>query len=221
MRGLCLLGGSLLLVLIPVVCQAGIGGELDNFGSFGISVGAMRWLADADAREFEGSTAQIRPMVKGVFRYRFNEAWLGTIEAGYGWNGYADSGDLTTVVIPVTVGMERRLRELWGATTSLAFGGGVYVWGQRRDGEFLRDPATSKRLQATDPGAYLGGVSEFHVSDHVTCTTHLTVHYIYSTHADDYPTLLGDDDIFTDLRIGLNYYFSPYEGLVWDTGDED
>jgi len=219
MRGTLLLG--LALLLTPGLCRAGIGTELNSLASFGVAGGVMQWLADDDARSFDGQSAQMRPMAKAVFRYRFNTDWLGAIEAGYGWNGYAESGDLTLVVIPLTIGVERRVAELWTMTTSLTAGTGIYVWGLRRDGEFLRDPETSEERQATDPGVYLGASGEFHVSSHVTSTIHWNWHYILSTHADDFPSALGGDDLFTELRIGLNYYFSPYEGLIWGTGEGD
>jgi len=220
MRGLCLLG--VMLLLIPAVCQAGIGSELNGLASFGASGGFMRWFADSDARSYNGHAAQVRLMGKAVFRYRFSTDWLGAIEAGYGWNGYQDSGDMTLVVIPLTAGVERRVGEVWHLTASAAAGGGIYIWGLRRDGQFLRDPETSERLQATSPGVYLGGTGEFHVSTHVTSTVQVVAHYMLATggQKDDFPTALGGDDVFTEVRIGLNYYFSPYEGLIWGT-DED
>jgi len=60
------------------------------------------------------------------------------------------------------------------------------------------------------------------VSTHVTSTVQVVAHYMLATggQKDDFPTALGGDDVFTEVRIGLNYYFSPYEGLIWGT-DED
>ena len=216
MKGIRLLG--LALLLIPAVCHAGIGTELNGLASFGAGGGLMRWVADSDAAKYNGNAAQIRPIGKAVFRYRFNTTWLGTVEAGYGWNGYPNTGDATLVVIPLTLGVERRVGNLSSITTSLAGGAGMYIWGFRQGGQFLRDPVTSERLQATSPGAYLGGTGEFHVSTHVTSTIHLNVHYILSTGAieDRYPTAFGGDDVFIELRMGLNYYFSPYQGLIWE-----
>ncbi|MFH1144573.1 MAG: hypothetical protein V1774_08535 [Candidatus Eisenbacteria bacterium] len=213
MRATLLLG--LFLLLTPVPGRATVGTEFNGLASFGVGGGLMRWLADEDASSLDGQAAQVRPIGKAVFRYRFSTNWLAALEAGYGWNGYAESGDRTLIVIPLTLGMERRLGDMWGLTMSGAGGAGIYVWGLRQDGQFLRDPETTKTIQAVDPGLYAGGTGEFHLSNHVTSTVHWNFHYIFSTHKSDYPTMLGENDLFTELRIGVNYYFSPYEGLVW------
>jgi hypothetical protein len=220
MRGLCLLVAGTLLMLVPSPCHAGVGPELDGLASFGISLGVMNWLADEDAREHEGYSAQIRPIGKAVFRYRPNSTWTISVETGYGWNSYAESDNLITWVVPTTVGLERRLGDTWGSTTALAFGAGFYVWGQRRDGNCLQDPVTHKDLNATDPGAYLGLATESHLTPHVTFLGQIDLHFIYSTHKDDFTGRLGGNDLFLDLRLGVNYYFSPYEGLVWGDSEE-
>lgn len=235
MKGLRALAVIALAVLVPGVSQATIGSELNGFGSFGISLGLMRWFSDADARRLrtpaeeadggwsyvEGSAAQVRPIGKAVFRYRVNRTYLVSVETGFGWNSYANSGNVVTWVIPTTVGIERRIGELKGTTASLCFGGGAYVWGRRKDSDFLLDPQTSRKLHAVDPGLYVGAASEFHLSGHVTCALHSTLHYILNLHDDDFPVTLGGDDLFADVRIGVNYYFSPYEGMVVRPGGED
>ncbi|MBM3317670.1 MAG: hypothetical protein FJY75_07435 [Candidatus Eisenbacteria bacterium] len=233
MKGLRALAGLSLLLLLPSAGGAAIGSELNGFGSFGVSLGAMRWFADADARRFrepiappggasgasswtyeEGSAAQVRPIGKAVFRYRVNTRHLVAIETGYGWNSYADSDDTVTSVIPTTIGIERRLTDVGGTTLSLCVGGGAYVWARRQNSRFLRDPETGRKLHAVEPGAYLGLGSEFHLSGHVTCTITSTAHYMLSVHGENFPVTLGGDDLFADLRVGVNYYFSPREGLV-------
>jgi hypothetical protein len=218
MRGLRLLVAGALLVGLPGVSHAEIGSELNGLGSFGASLGVFRWLDNANgqgAATFQGHAATIRPTGKAVFRYRINTNWLVSVETGFGWNGYPESNDVTTWVLPITVGLERRLGDLWGMTTSLAFGAGPYVWGRWEKGDTMLDPVTSKPLHAVDPGAYGGLAGEFHVSEHVTCAAHLTLNTILSTHGDDFQGTLGDTKLYSDLRFGVNYYFSPYEGLIW------
>jgi hypothetical protein len=220
MKGFNLLIGGILLALLPAASQAGIGTELNGMGSFGISLGGMNWLADADARTFdgdahgEGGTAQPRLIGKAVFRYRLNTNWLIALESGFGWNSYPDSDDLVLWVIPTTVGLERRFRDISGFTTSFLFGAGVYVWGQRRHGEFLLDAVTQRDYHAADPGLFGGLVAETHIAAHVTFTGMVAAHYIYSAHKDDFKDRLGGDDVFAEMRLGVNYYFSPYEGLI-------
>lgn len=234
MKRWCALAAIALAMLSPRVSQATIGTELNGFGSFGVSLGLMRWFADADARRLrtaveqpdggwtytDGSSAQVRPIGKAVFRYRVNSTYLVSVETGFGWNSYANSNDTVTWVIPTTAGVERRVGELWGTTTSLCFGGGAYVWGRRQQGDFLLEPQTSRKLHGVDPGLYVGGVGEFHLSNHVTCAIHSTLHYVLNLHDDDFPVAMGGDDLFADLRIGVNYYFSPYEGMVTRPGGE-
>ncbi|MBD3235608.1 MAG: hypothetical protein GF330_02760 [Candidatus Eisenbacteria bacterium] len=220
MRSLRLLLAVVLLAVTPLAAQAGVGSELSEKGSFGFSLGAMRWFADEDAAEWQGHPVQIRLIGKAVFRYRANLDWVVSVETGFGWNSYAESDDLVTWVIPTTVGLERRVGELWGATTYLAGGAGFYVWGRRRDGDYLRDPVTFKALHATDPGLYVGLTAESPLTQYVTVTAQTSLHFIYSAHADDFEGELGGSDLFADLRLGVNYYFSPYEGLIWGESDE-
>jgi hypothetical protein len=226
MKVLSLLGGVLLIALLPSISQAGIGSELNGMGSFGISLGGMQWLADSDARQYDGDelgpggNAQARLIGKAVFRYRMNTDWLMSMEVGFGWNGYPDSDDLVLWVIPGTIGLERRLRDYRGITTSLCFGGGVYVWGQRRHHNFLQDRETQQKYHALDPGAYVGLGGEFHLADYLTVTGITAAHYIYSTHKDDFKDRLGGDDLFVELRLGVNLYFAPREGLVLGEAEE-
>lgn len=226
MKGSCLFMGVILTMMLPTWCQAGVSPRLDGMGSFGVSLGVMQWLADSDAREFDGDeygdggTAQIRPIGKMVFRYRFSGIWVLSVETGYGWNSYPDSDDLVLSVIPATVGLERRIGEISAATASLCFGAGVYVWAQRRGGEFLIDAETYKDYHAADPGAYAGLAGEFHVSDHVTVMTQLTGNFIYSAHSNDFKDRLGGDHVFVDLRIGVNCYFCTSRGLSPEGAEE-
>jgi hypothetical protein len=215
MKGLRLLVAGLLLAALPATGRAAIGSELNGLGSFGISLGTMRWWADGDARSFQGQGAVPRLMGKAVFRYRVSTDWLVAMESGFGWNGYPESNDVTTWVIPSTLGLERRLRDVAGATTSLCFGAGAYVWGRWEQGSTMNDPVSHRALRALDPGLYGGLAGETHLSQHVTCAAHFTVHGILATHPSRFRGELEGTKLFTELRLGVNYYFSPYEGLIW------
>ena len=118
-------------------------------------------------------------------------------------------------VIPLTVGAERRVGELLGASTSVCFGGGIYVWGLRRHSVFIKDKGQKQKdYHAGDPGAYLGLQGEFPLSRSVTVMLQTTGNFIYSAHADDFEDRFGGSDFFIDSRIGLHYYFSTREGLI-------
>ncbi len=228
MKSFRLLAAGLLVALFPAWCHAGISPALNGHGGFGISLGVMRWLADADAREFpgdeefpEGGSAQLRPIGKAMFRYRIDSQWVLSIEIGYGFNGYKNSGDTVLFTIPTTFSLERRIGEIRGATTAVSFGAGAYVWGLRRSGQYLRDPVTYKALHTVDPGILLGLTSEFHVGRAVTFMAALTGNYIFSVHGSDFEGYLGGNKAYADLRIGLNYYFSPYEGFASPGSSEE
>jgi hypothetical protein len=220
MNGLRPLIGVLLIAVLPGMCQAGIGPEYEHLASLGISLGAMRWLADEDAANYPGDeygpggAAQIRPAGKAAFRYRFNHTWTMSLESGFGWNSYPESENLVLWTIPLTVGAERRVGEFMGATTSACFGGGIYVWGLRRGGEFIKDAQTQKDYHAGDPGAYLGLLGEVPLSPVLTMMMQTTGNFIISAHADDFKDRFGGSDFYVDLRIGLNYYFSTTEGQI-------
>ncbi len=228
MKGLRPLIGALLVALLPGLCQAGIGPEYENLASFGIGLGAMKWLADGDAADYPGDAAgpggasQPRPVGRAAFRYRFDSTWTMAVEAGFGWNSYPDSDNLVLWAIPVTVGAERRIGEVLGATTSACFGGGVYVWGLRRNSIFIKDAVTQQDYHAADPGAYIGLVGEIPMSRVLTLFVQTTGNFIYSTHSDDFKDRFGGSDFYTDLRIGLHYYFSTREGLIrGEPGEEE
>ncbi len=212
--------GVLLIAVLPGVCQAGIGPEYEDLASFGISVGAMRWLADGDAADYPGDThgpggaAQLRPAGRAAFRYRFSRTWAMSVESGFGWNSYPESDNLVLWAIPLTFGAERRVGEVMGATTSFCFGGGIYVWGLRRGGTFIKDARTQQNYHAGDPGGYVGLMGEFPVSRVLTAIVQTTGNFIYSAHADDFEDRFGGSDFYMDLRVGLHYYFSTREGLV-------
>ncbi len=218
-RRLLLLAG-ILLGLVPGVSHAELSSDLNNMGSFGISLGGMQFFADSDAREYAGDeygpggSAQLRPIGKAMFRYRWSQTWALAVETGFGWNSYPDSDDLVLRVIPLTIGLERRIRDISGAAVSACFGGGVYVWGLSREGEYLIDAETQQDYHTADPGLYLGLAGEFHVAPFLTMMGQLTANYIYSAHSNDFRASLGGDDIYADFRIGLHYYFSPLEGLL-------
>ncbi len=223
MKGFYLvLCGMLALAIFPGISQAGIGAEFNGKASFGGSLGVMQWFADSDARDYTapaddpvggGGGAQIRPMLTGSFRYRNSEKWVLCVNTGFGWNSYPDTDDLTLRVVPITVGLEKRIGDLWGTTTYLGFGGGFYHWVLRRGRDVQKDPETFKELSATEPGVYGSLTGEFHLSENVSITTQTAIHFMYSVHGDDFKGMLGGNDIYAEMRLGLNCYFSPSIGF--------
>lgn len=227
MKGLRPLIGVFLVALLSGPSQAGIGPEYEHLASFGVGLGAMKWLADGDAADYPGDAigpggaSQPRPVGRATFRYRFNNKWTLAVESGFGWNSYPESDNLVLWAIPLTLGAERRIGDVLGATTSACFGGGVYVWGLRRNGQFIIDAKTQQDYHATDPGFYAGLHGEVPMSRVLTVFLQATGNFIYSAHSDDFKDRFGGSDFYTDLRIGLNYYFSTSEGLIRGEPDEE
>lgn len=226
MKGRSLLIGGILAALISGGAQAEIGSELNGMASFGADLGLMQWLADSDARSHdadqfgEGGSARPRPIGNIAFRYRKNETWALAVNGGFGWNSYPDSDNLILWVLPLTAGLERRIADFYGVTTSLSFGGGFYTWAVRRNGRYIIDSETQQRYTASDPGLYGGLVGEFHLAPHLTFISHLKMTFIYSAHGDDFKAAYGGSDLYTDFRVGLNYYFDTYEGFILGEAEE-
>ncbi len=58
--------------------------------------------------------------------------------------------------------------------------------------------------------------AEKRLTAHVTLLGTGQVHYIFSGNENDFPTMFGGDDSFVTARLGINYHFSPYEGILWE-----
>ncbi|MDM7916276.1 MAG: hypothetical protein ACE15D_09335 [Candidatus Eisenbacteria bacterium] len=186
--------------------------SLRDFGSFGASVGAMRFIADDDASK----NALVRPSMQGTFRYRFNENWVGVGEFGFGWGAFQDRGDTVLAVTSGTIGLYRHVSDALGADWKLGAGGGFYRWNFKFDGKSIRDPKTNLFYRAIDPGAFVGLETEKRLTPHVTVLMTSQLHYLFSGNEHDFPTALGGNDAFVVLRAGVNYHFSPYEGILWE-----
>ena len=186
--------------------------SLVDFGSFGANVGLMRFLADEDA----SNDRLVRPSLQGAFRYRFNERWVGVSEWGFGWNAYKDKGDTVLTVFSGTLGFYRHLSQALDLDWKVGGGFGIYSWKYKFSGKSIRDPQTQLQYQAIDPGLFTGLEAEKRLSPHVTLHGTAQLHYIFSANEDDFPTAFGGNDAYTSLRFGVNYHFSPYEGILWE-----
>lgn len=186
--------------------------SLKDFGSFGSSVGGMLFLADGDVAE----GALIRPSLQGTFRYRFSDSWVGVGEFGFGWNAFRERGDSVMTVTSGTLGLYRRLSGAAGLDWRLGAGAGCYRWNYKFNGRSLRDSQTKVFYRAFDPGLFAGLEVERRLTGHVTLLATTQIHTIFSKNKTDFPARFGDDDSFTAFRVGINYHFSPYEGILWE-----
>ncbi|MBD3337366.1 MAG: hypothetical protein GF355_17775 [Candidatus Eisenbacteria bacterium] len=206
----------LVTCLVPSTLEAqAVSPQLDGFASFGASFGVMKWIFDVDVAE----DASIRPMLKGVFRYRFSRDWVLVGESGFGWNSYPEPADAVTIVVPTTFGVLHRLRDQWGFAVYLGAGGGLYYWNHKVKSISFRDPWTDQKHKGFEPGLYVGLEGEQQLSDHLTLSMTLQNHYMFSTHKDDFPAAFGEDDDFVSLRLGVNYHWSPRRGIIWGTSE--
>ncbi len=186
--------------------------SLRQFGSFGANVGGMLFLSDQDASD----GALVRPSLQTAFRYRFNESWVGVAEFGFGWNAFDAKGDTVLTVTSGTLGLYRHLSDALSFDWKIGSGAGFYRQNYKFNGRSIRDPETQLHIRSIDPGLFLGLEVERRMAKHVTLLATGQYHFLFSSHKDDFPTLLGGNDSFVTTRIGVNYHFSPYEGILWE-----
>ena len=190
--------------------------SLAQFGSFGASGGGMLFLADEDA----SAGALVRPSLQGTFRYRFSRNWLGVGEFGFGWNAFESKGDTVLAVTSGTLGLYRHLSQLLDFDWKIGAGAGFYRWNYKFNGKSIRDPGTQLHLRSADLGLFGGMEAERRLTRHVTVVWTSQAHYIFSENEQDFPTLLGGNDAYVVSRIGVNYHFSPYEGILWERSQQ-
>jgi len=196
---------------------------LRDFGSFGPAFGLTKlWGGDL------GSESKVRPVWQGVFRYRFNDDWVGVGEFGFTWSSFEAREDTVLTVAFGTLGVARKFLRAWQSDLRWLAGGGMYRWKYRWHGDIMRDrfrdPAypdsvvyagSMRYYQGFVPGLYVGVEGERRLTRHVTLTANVQQHYMF----------IGDDKFeqFFDsnygslgFRMGLNYHFSPEEGILWE-----
>lgn len=184
--------------------------SLTGFTGYGFTVGGFKLLGG----ELAGKS-QVRPLLQGAFRYRFNESWQGVGEFGFGWSSFEAKGDTVMTTTFGTLGLLRSVTELLGADVRAGGGLGFYRWNYKFNGKSIRDDVTQRFYRGFVPGFYLGAEAERRLTQHVTATGSLQNHYIF-TSSDKFQSLFdGNYDALT-FRFGLNYHFSPYEGIIWE-----
>jgi hypothetical protein len=172
----------------------------------------MRFLSDQDASD----GAIIRPSMQAVFRYRFSEDWVGVGEFGFGYNAFKDKGDTVLTVMSGTIGLYRHISGALNFDWKLGAGAGFYGWNYKFNGKSIRDPETQLFLRGSGPGLFTGLEVERRIAKHVTLLMTNQYHFLFTANESDFPTLLGGNDSFFTMRFGVNYHFSPYEGILWE-----
>lgn len=198
--------------------------SLSQFSSYGATGGLMK-VFGGDL----GKDAQIRPVMQGVLRYRFSEIWVGTGEFGFGWNSFKDQGDTVLTFNFGTLGAARRIAQRYGLDVRAAAGAGFYRWNYKHKGKSLRDShivndpfegptdlGTQRFYRGIAPGGYLGLEAERRLTRHVTLITLLQAHYVLTADRDLYRYLFDSNHALLSWRLGANYHFSPYEGILWE-----
>lgn len=210
---------ALLLAIILTSVATGVAHSqavspsLDGFASFGGSLGFMKWIFDVDVAD--GS--QVKPMLQGVFRYRFSRNYVLVAESGFGWNDYENPKDSVTTVFPTTFGLLRRVREPLGVAIYLGGGAGFYYWDHKDKGKTFRDPWTEYKQKGFEPGLFLTLEGERQISRQITMTLTVQNHYMISIHGDELPAAFGEDDDFVSFRIGVHFHWSPTRGIIVGT----
>jgi hypothetical protein len=184
--------------------------SLRGFTGLGGTVGLMRVGGGDLAKGVE-----LRPVMQAVFRYQFNDTWLGLGQFGFGWNSFAARGDTVFAMNFGTLGLARRIATYKDMTLRFGGGAGFYRWDYKFNGKSIRDPETQRFYRGFVPGGYLGFEGEFRLAGHVTLTGALEDHLIF-TSADRFHSLFNEDHTVINFRTGVHYYFSPYEGILWE-----
>jgi hypothetical protein len=185
--------------------------SLNQFGSYGGSFGMMK-LIGGDL----GPDAQARPVLQGIFRYRFSDLWVGTAEFGFGWNALQDQGDSVVTFHFGTLGAARRVYQRFGVDVRAGAGAGFYRWNYKFKGKSLRDDHTQRLYRGVAPGGYLGFEAERRIARHVTLLLQLQDHYVATADSDQFASLFDQNHQILSFRLGANYHFSPYEGILWE-----
>jgi len=186
--------------------------SLKSYGSFGMSAGLMRFVADQDARV----DAMVRPSLQGVFRYRFSDDVIGVAEFGFGWNAYKDRGDTVLAVTSGTFGLYKHFADAIGFDWRYGGGLGIYRWNYKFNGRSIRDLQSNLFYVGFAPGIFAGFEAEHRLTAHAAVLLTEQNHFLFSSSKSDHPTMFGGNDAFMTVRIGVNYHFSPNEGILWE-----
>jgi hypothetical protein len=185
--------------------------SLKDFSSYGVALGGMRVFGGP-----LGSKAQVKPMLQGVFRYRFSDDWVGVGEFGFGWNSFKDKADTVLTFTMGTLGVARRFTEFGGNDVRLGLGLGVYRWNYKWHGKTIQDNQTWRDQRGMAPGGYLGVEGERRLSRHMTFILSAQQHFVFLSDSKKFVSLFDRNYPFLGFRIGVNYHFSPAEGILWE-----
>jgi hypothetical protein len=184
--------------------------SLRDFSSYGASFGIMKFMG-GDL----GADSRMRPVMQGVFRYHFNENWVGVGEFGFGWNSFKDRGDTVVTFTYGTLGAARHLVTALKSDIRATAGAGMYRWNYKYHGRSLYDQQTWRAYRGFVPGGFVGAEGEHRLTRHVTLTAAAQEHYVF-TQASRYASSFDSNHSLFTLRAGVNYHFSPQEGILWE-----
>jgi hypothetical protein len=185
--------------------------SLRDFGSFGSYLGVMK-VFGGDL----GKDSQLKPVMQGVFRYRFSDDWVGLGEFGFGWNSFKDRGDTVVTFTYGTLGAARHVGNKLGFEWRLSAGPGAYRWNYKYHGKSLLDPETYRPYRGMSLGGFIGAEAERRITSHVTLVGALQQHMVFSADSHLFHSVFNKNYPFLAIRVGANYHFSPYEGILWE-----
>ncbi len=197
--------------------------SLSRFSSYGFSSGIFRVFGGE-----LGEGAQIKPVLQPIFRYRFNDTWIGVGEFGFGWNDFKDRGDTVVTFTFGTLGAARTIGHAFGSDLRVSGGLGFYRWNYKFSGQSLRDrdryldngefvQGTQRFYRGMSPGGYLGLESEYRLTRHVTLLGLLQQHYVFTADEEKFNSVFDENHAILTLRLGVTFHFSPDEGILWES----
>jgi hypothetical protein len=196
--------------------------SLIRFSGYGFSTGGLKMFGGE-----LGKNTQVKPVLQTVFRYRFNDLWIGTGEFAFGWNSFKDRGDTVVTFTYGTLGAARTLGKAFGTDLRVTGGLGIYRWNYKYNGQSLRDrarllrggiiePGTERFYRGISPGGYLGLESEYRMTRHITLLGMLQQHYVLTADKNKFHSLFNENHALLSLRAGVIFHFSPDEGILWE-----
>jgi hypothetical protein len=199
-------------------------------GSLGGSLGIPFLYATQEMRAGQ----RPRIIAKGHFQYIFTPSMRLSLRAGFGWTDYSADQmapyplpsdnttqssafydttrvDQITTLMPFTAALVHT-GDLSGSGSWKWFGGaglGVYHINVMNDRRTVKDPETFKSLSYVSPGANaeLGLEYFLPANKNISLEWLGTGHFLFPTHAGDFPSGYSGRHGFVDLSFGVNVYF--------------
>lgn len=203
------------LVAVAAASRVASADPLSGKGSIGAGLGSIRFTGGKDFSD----GAQIRPVLRMMAHYAWQDHFVSVLEGGYGWNAYDEGGDFrgpdTTgtiaIVTPITLGLDYRFAS---ASPKLiphfGLGVGAYPLTIRAGRDRISlDRLNYKRRRKVAGGGYAKIGAEFLALPAMLLNADLLYHFIPMSDEKGFPGGYFDASAsLLEFRVGISYYFT-------------